>query len=211
MEKATYIIIDICLHPDNELNIDENAVENPERMLVDQAADQRASAEGFLNLLSHHHKDERYYLAETFIRMHTTDKSEIQSALNKFQEMAFDSGNKVRNVGAVFGVARAYMLLKQVQKAKTALKTVNTKDWNFDDANYLEKCWLLLADIYISQNKNEQAIVFLETVLRYNCNSLKAFELYGYMKEKEQKYVEAYKMYEKAFLATKERNPAFGR
>lgn len=179
---------------------------------MEEASEQQKLAKYYLDLLGKLPTTDRFLLAQNFIRMHTTDKSAIQAALDEFNRMAFNADrSQVTNVGAVFGVARGHVLLKQVQKAKTVLKMVNGRVWNFDDSDYLEKCWLMLADIYINQNKNDQAVTFLDLVFKYNCNCLKAFELYGYMREKEQKYVEAYKMYEKAFMATKERNPGFGK
>ena len=89
------------------------------------------------------------------------------------------------SVGAVLGSARAYMLLKQTQKAKVQLKRVATHPWSLEDADYLQQCqlsfvapavrvhagnagWLLLADIYINQSKSEQATAVLRTVLQYN-------------------------------------------
>ena len=53
------------------------------------------------------------------------------------------------NVGAVMGMATAYQLLKQTPRARNQLKRVAKHSWNFEDAEHLERCWLLLADIYI--------------------------------------------------------------
>ncbi|KAF1762425.1 hypothetical protein GCK72_010687 [Caenorhabditis remanei] len=210
-EKALYYMIDICLNPDHEIIIDANSVENPETTVIEEASEQQKLALHYLDLLGKLPITDRYLLAQNFIRMHTTDKSSIQAALEEFNKMAFNADRtQIVNVGAVFGVARGHMLLKQLQKAKTVLKMVIGRIWNFDDSDYLEKCWLLLAEIYVNQNKTDQAVPYLDLVLKYNCNCLKAFEAYGFMREREQKYVEAYKMYEKAFGATKERNPMFG-
>ncbi|EGT35656.1 hypothetical protein CAEBREN_04184 [Caenorhabditis brenneri] len=211
-EKALYYMIDICLNPENEIIITEDSIENPEIRVIEEATDQQNLANGYLNDLAKHSTTDKYLIAKNFIKMHTTDKASIQSAVAEFERMAFSPDKtQVVNVGAVYGVAKGNMLLKQVQKAKAALKMVIGRTWNFDDSDYLERCWLELAKIYINQNKNDQAINFLDLVFKNNCNCLKAFELYGLMKEKEQKYVEAYKMYEKAFMATKERNPQFAR
>lgn len=53
------------------------------------------------------------------------------------------------NVGAILGIATAQQLLKQTPRARNQLKRVAKHSWNFEDAEYLERCWLLLADIYI--------------------------------------------------------------
>jgi hypothetical protein len=44
------------------------------------------------------------------------------------------------NVGAILGSARAYMMLKQTQKAKAQLKRVIAYPWSLEDADYLQQC-----------------------------------------------------------------------
>jgi len=72
------------------------------------------------------------------------------------------------NVGAILGVARSYMVLKQTPKAKQQLKRVLGHRWNFEDADYLEQCWLLLADTYINQTKYDVASEILKTCVQHN-------------------------------------------
>ena len=52
-------------------------------------------------------------------------------------------------MGAILGMATAHQLLKQTPRARNQLKRVAKHSWNFEDAEHLERCWLLLADIYI--------------------------------------------------------------
>ena len=72
------------------------------------------------------------------------------------------------NVGAILGSARAFLALKQLPKAKVQLKRVISYPWNIEEADYLQQCWLLLADIYINQGKTDQAMGILRTVLQHN-------------------------------------------
>ena len=46
-------------------------------------------------------------------------------------------------------MAAAYMVLKQTPRARNQLKRVAKNNWTIQDAEDLEKGWLLLADIYI--------------------------------------------------------------
>ena len=69
------------------------------------------------------------------------------------------------NVGAVLGMATAYQLLKQTPRARNQLKRVAKHSWNFEDAEHLERCWLLLADIYIQGGKYDMATELLRKVL----------------------------------------------
>ena len=68
------------------------------------------------------------------------------------------------NVGAVLGMATAYQLLKQTPRARNQLKRVAKHSWNFEDAEHLERCWLLLADIYIQGGKYDMATELLRKV-----------------------------------------------
>ncbi|GFV68422.1 tigger transposable element-derived protein 6 [Trichonephila clavipes] len=55
------------------------------------------------------------------------------------------------HAGAILGSAMAYLVLKQTPRARNQLKRIAKTTWNFSDAEYLEKAWLLLADIYIKK------------------------------------------------------------
>lgn len=100
--------------------------------------------------------------------------------------------------------------MKQTPKAKALLKRVVGHPWSLEDADYLEKCWLLLADLYINQNKSEQANTVLRTILQHNASSIKAFEFLGYLREKEQKFNDAAANYDDAWKLSRMRNPAIG-
>jgi tetratricopeptide repeat protein 21B len=151
---------------------------------------------------------------ENFILLASTNKANVQQALNNFTELIGSDGSlegdKNLNVGAILGCARAYMLLKQTQKAKTTLKRVVSYPWSLEDADYLQQCWLLLADLYINQGKSEQATTVLRTVLQHNASATKAFEYMGFLREREQKFVDASANYECAWRLCRQRNPAIG-
>lgn len=65
-------------------------------------------------------------------------------------------------------MAAAYMILKQQPRARNQLKRIAKAPWNMDDAEDLEKAWLLLADIYIQSNKYDMAVESLNRVLSFN-------------------------------------------
>ena len=72
------------------------------------------------------------------------------------------------NVGALYGMAAAYMVLKQTPRARNQLKRVGKNTWNMEDAEDLEKSWLLLSDIYIQSGKFDMATELLKRCLQYN-------------------------------------------
>lgn len=72
------------------------------------------------------------------------------------------------SVPALLAMAQAYMLLKQVPKARTQLKRLAKVPWVLDEAEDLEKSWLLLADIYCQSGKFDLASELLRRCLQYN-------------------------------------------
>ena len=83
------------------------------------------------------------------LQLATKNKANIERALQDFLSLASMEQQGRDNVGAILGMSIAYQLLKQTPRARNQLKRVFKRGWNFDDAEYLERCWLLLADIYI--------------------------------------------------------------
>ena len=88
-------------------------------------------------------------------------------------------------------MAACYVMLKQGQRAKNQLKRISKNLWTFEDAEYLERSWLLLADIYIQASKYDIASDLLQKVLKHNKSCSKAYELCGSIAEKEQSYKSA--------------------
>ncbi|CEF66648.1 Tetratricopeptide repeat protein 21B [Strongyloides ratti] len=216
-ESAIYNIIEICLNPDNEIIggeiYDVEGESNNEESNRYYGA---KSAQQFLDEIKGRPQDEgRYELMSNFILMSTTNKASIQVALNNFLNMLVEKEpstltQQCINVGAILGSARCYLALKQQPKAKQQLKSILNYPWNLEEADYLQQCWLLLADIYIKQGKGEQASNVIKTIIKYNSSCIKAYELMAYTKEKEQKFYEAAFNYEKAWKLSKCRNVNVG-
>jgi len=114
------------------------------------------------------------------------------------------------HVGTALGLAMAYSLLKQVLQTRTQLKRVAKNVWNLEDAEYLERCWLLLADIYIQNNKYGMASELLHRVLQHNKTCAKAYEYASYIAEKDQAYKDAANEYEYAWKFGGQANPTIG-
>lgn len=72
------------------------------------------------------------------------------------------------SIPVLLAMAQAYMLLKQVPKARTQLKRLAKVPWTLDEAEDLEKSWLLLADIYCQGGKFDLASELLSRCLQYN-------------------------------------------
>uniref|UniRef100_A0A0N5BQF7 Tetratricopeptide repeat protein 21B n=1 Tax=Strongyloides papillosus TaxID=174720 RepID=A0A0N5BQF7_STREA len=220
-ERAIYNIIEICLNPDNEV-VSGDGYDNDGDAGNEEANKYYGakSAQQFLDEIKKNPQDvRRFQLTENFILMSTTNKASIQVALNNFLGMLAEKEpqhaqppqqHQILNIGAILGSARCYLALKQQPKAKQQLKKVINYPWNLEEADYLQQCWLILADIYIKQGKGEQAANVIKTIIKYNSSCIKAYELLGYSKEREQKYHEAASSYEKAWKLSKYRNANIG-
>uniref|UniRef100_A0A158R4F9 TPR_REGION domain-containing protein n=1 Tax=Syphacia muris TaxID=451379 RepID=A0A158R4F9_9BILA len=208
-EKATYRMIEICLNPDSEF-INGDSIENndgPEITNINTQEVRREMAERFLkDLLVRPKIDPNYNLVEQFIMLQHSDRNVVQQALKNFLEICGPETEEVQNVAALYGSAKAYLLLKQTHKAKAQLKRVLTRNWTIAEADG----WLLLADIYIAQSKTDQATNVLRTLLRYNESSVKGFECMGQVHEIEQRWADAAANYDQAWRLTGRKHPAIG-
>lgn len=90
-------------------------------------------------------------------------------------------------MGASLGLAMGYMLQKQPQRARNVLKIIAKTAWQFEEAEYLERCWLMLTDHYVQSGKHELAGELIKRILMYNLGCWRAHELYGIIAEKDQK------------------------
>lgn len=87
-------------------------------------------------------------LLDDFFLLATKQKHNIERALQDCTNLA--SQESLRDhVGPALGLATAHILLKQTPRARNHLKRVSKNMWTFEDAEYLERCWLLLGKKYI--------------------------------------------------------------
>lgn len=133
-----------------------------------------------------------------FFLLATKQKSNIEKALQDCTVLASQESLK-DHVGPALGLAMAHILLKQTPRARNHLKRVSKNAWTFEDAEYLERIWILLANIYIQNSKYEIASELLKKCLQYNATCIKAHELIAQIAEKEQNYTDAIAHYNKAW------------
>ncbi|XP_016051686.1 PREDICTED: tetratricopeptide repeat protein 21A [Miniopterus natalensis] len=138
-----------------------------------------------------------------FLNKARKDSTWGQSATYYMVQICLNPDNEI--VGG-----EAYMLLKQVPKARTQLKRLAKAPWVLAEAEDLEKSWLLLADIYCQGGKFDLASELLRRCLQYNKSCCKAYEYMGFIMEKEQSYTDAASNYELAWKYSHYANPAVG-
>ncbi|XP_048728803.1 tetratricopeptide repeat protein 21B-like isoform X2 [Ostrea edulis] len=208
---SIYNMIEICLNPDNdtlggEVFEDEGtgAVDR-DKMESEQVAVR--TAEKLLKEVKAKPGDLRPTMLENMSLVASKQKQNVEKALNNLMEI---SANEREHVGALYGIAAAYMVLKQTPRARNQLKRIAKNNWTMQDAEDLEKGWLLLADIYIQTGKYDMATELLKRCLQHNKSCCKAHEYLGYIFEKEQSYKDAASSYEMAWKYGNKNNPVIG-
>ncbi|KAK3772094.1 hypothetical protein RRG08_061179 [Elysia crispata] len=228
---AIYNMIEICLNPDNDTlggevfdSVDgEGGRISSDKDKADSEMMAVRTAEKLLKEVKAKPGDLRPTILENLALITTKQKANVERALSSFMDMcAGDSppeaqaqnvempGKKREHAGALYGMALAYMVLKQVPRARNILKRVAKSVWTIQDAEDLEKSWLLLADIYIQSGKYDMAGELLKRVLQYNLSCCKAYEYSGFIAEREQSYADAAESYENAWKYGHKHNPVIG-
>ncbi|XP_029051789.2 tetratricopeptide repeat protein 21B-like [Osmia bicornis bicornis] len=200
-QQAIYNMIEICLDPDDDSSLSNEVFNDDDAEYQDSRTMALKTAYRLLQELNPKgspHEMLTHRLLSNFFLLTTKQKSNIEKALQDCTTLA--SQETLRDhVGPALGMAMAHILLKQTPRARNHLKRVSKNTWTFEDAEYLERCWLLLADIYVQSNKYDLANDLLKRVLQHNATCVRAHELSGYIAEKEQNYREAASQYSQAW------------
>lgn len=230
-QQAIYNMIEICLHPDDDPTNDsaelfDDAEYNGPRTMAIRTAEKLlrelkprigkfacgvtytfssilAFAGGLDNEALNHK------LLGNFLLLATKQKANVDKALQEFTTLA--SQHEYREqVGPILGMSMAHLLQKNTNRAKNQLKRVAKSPWCFEEAEYLERCWLLLADCYIQSSKYDLGSELLKRVLQHNKSCIKAYELSGFIAEKEQNVKLTFANYENAWKFGGRSNPQIG-
>ncbi|XP_050099284.1 tetratricopeptide repeat protein 21B-like [Anopheles aquasalis] len=215
-QQAIYNMIGICLNPDGDLPSEGSVADvgASDLDIKDSRSMALRTAERLLNELRPRHgvmENERlsHQLLENFLLLASRQKHSVERSLQNFTALA-SQGQHRENIGAIYGMAAAHVMLKQSQRAKNQLKRVAKHVWTFEDAEYLEMCWLLLADLYVQGGKYELATELLRRVLQHNKSCTKAHELSGIAAEKDQNYRAAAHSYDAAWRYCGKTKPNIG-
>ncbi|XP_030747713.1 tetratricopeptide repeat protein 21B-like [Sitophilus oryzae] len=211
--QSLMAMIEICLNPDDEM-LAEQFIESDDIEYRDSRSLALKTAERLIKELRQRFEVDggdlfKCRLLANFRLLATKEKYNIERALDDFVSIASQSATK-DNLGTILGISTAHVLLKQQQRAKNQLKRVVKNPWTFEDADYLERCWLLLADLYVQSNKLDSASELINKVVQYNKACTKALEYSGYIAEKEHRYKEAANNYEGAWKTGGRTNPGVG-
>ncbi|XP_060525880.1 tetratricopeptide repeat protein 21B-like isoform X2 [Cylas formicarius] len=209
--RALVNMIEICLNPDDE-TLAEQFMDSDDIEYRDSRTLALKTADRLIKELKQRSESNAEHLLQcrvlaNFRLLATKEKFNIERALEDFVAIA---SHAKENVGAILGMSTAYTLLKQGQRARNQLKRVVKTTWTFEDAEYLERCWLLLADHYIQSGKLEAAHDLVTKVVDHNKACTKAYEYLGFIAEKEHGFKEAATNYQRAWKTGGGSNPGVG-
>lgn len=214
-KQSIFNMIDICLNPEGdlpqELSTTDHA-DDPE--LVTSRGMALKTAQRLLNELRPKpggldNEALNHKLLSCFLSLASRHRGSIELTLNDLTNMAAREEYK-DHVGPIYAIASAHIMLKQSQRARNHLKRVANNEWQFEDAEYLERCWLLLAELYIQSGKHDMATELLTKVLKHNKSSCKAYELQGFVAEKNHVYGLAAEKYGMAWRLGGHAKPSIG-
>lgn len=91
-------------------------------------------------------QDEKFrrHILECFVLIASKNKAKVEKATQELSGLITTDAGK-DSVMLIYALATGYMFAKQVPKARNQLKRVTKSNWSVEDADYLERCWLLLA------------------------------------------------------------------
>lgn len=200
-QQAIYNMIEICLDPDDDTALSNEAFNEEDAEYQDSRTMALKTAQRLLQELNPKgspHEMLTHRLLGNFFLLTTKIKTNIERALADCTVLASQETLK-DHVGPALGLATGHILLKQTPRARSHLKRVSKNVWTFEDAEYLERCWLMLANIYVQSNKLDMANELLRKVLQHNVTCIRAHELAGFIAEKEQNYKNAALRYSEAW------------
>ncbi|XP_072455059.1 tetratricopeptide repeat protein 21A isoform X8 [Notamacropus eugenii] len=213
-QRATYNMVQICLNPDNEIMggeaLETLTMENSSSTEKKESEQHGVrTAEKLLREFYPHNKEgqDQLKMLQSYCLLATKEKANVETALGAFIEIA---QMEKESVPALLAMAQAYMILKQIPKARTHLKRLAKAPWALAEAEDLEKSWILLADIYCQSGKFDMASELLRRCVQYNKSCCKAYEYMGLIMEKEQSYKDAASNYELAWKYSNRANPSIG-
>lgn len=201
-KMSLYSMIEIYLNPDN------NDLFQEETEAKGDSSEGIANAEILLKeLAAIGETGPKYVVLEAYTLMASKQKPKIEKALNELMKVAVQDSDYVPGV---LGIANALVLLGQPPKARNQLKRIAKMKVNPDYYNEFERSWLMLADMYIQAGKFDMAQQLCRQCLSNNQSCAKAWELLGFIFEKESSYKDAADHYESAWKFMNQANPAIG-
>ncbi|CAM9838403.1 unnamed protein product [Chrysoparadoxa australica] len=138
----------------------------------------------------------RVKVLEGLVKLASHEKRMIDASMQEFIELLEIEKDFLP---ALLGMSFAFMLEKEPNKARNALKRIAKIPYSPDMADEFEQSYLLLAFLYMDRGKFDLSQDLGRRCLSYNKSCSKAWETMGLIMEKEQSYSDAAECYERSW------------
>ncbi|XP_062848130.1 tetratricopeptide repeat protein 21B [Trichomycterus rosablanca] len=139
--------------------------------------------------------------------VYSKEPKQVESAVQSLSDMV---AKNVMLEASLLVAAQGLLQLKQTPRARNYLKRISKAQWTPAIADYIEKSYLLLADMYIKMGKYVNAEKLMDDCIRHNKSCSKAYEYKGFIMENDQRYKDAAEQYELAWKYSYCVDPAIG-
>eukprot|EP00762_Andalucia_godoyi_P000469 ANDGO_03230.mRNA.1 Tetratricopeptide repeat protein 21 homolog len=212
--QATIQMVEVFLNPDNRDawtssgsgSGDSESSNTPDIDVRDNIQSAEKLLDSIASTGSPQEKKE-VQLLRGFCKLMRGTKTDQEAALNIFSSLGRDDSDDIKVLTAM---AVALQIMKQTPKARNILKRIVKMPFEAEFADEFETAYLLLADIYISNGKYDQAQELLKKAISCNNSCGRAWEALGLIYEKESSYTDAAEHYEKAWILGSEHSAAVG-
>eukprot|EP00658_Telonema_sp_P-2_P049449 TRINITY_DN37609_c0_g1_i1.p2 TRINITY_DN37609_c0_g1~~TRINITY_DN37609_c0_g1_i1.p2 ORF type:complete len:156 (+),score=50.35 TRINITY_DN37609_c0_g1_i1:176-643(+) len=107
-------------------------------------------------------------------------------------------------------MSTGFMMLKQSPKARNNLKRIVKMPFNDRESSEFERCWLMLAEVYMESGKYDQAQDLCKKCIAFNKSCCRAYDTLGQIYEKEASYSDAADHYANSWKFSGEASPMVG-
>ncbi|XP_077075262.1 tetratricopeptide repeat protein 21B [Siphateles boraxobius] len=203
-EPAVELMVQICLNPDRDV-LDEGPKDSSES----ENEMRLNTAQNLLSMFRPRCKSEQDKLGLlcNLCRIYSKEDKHVERAV---LELTHTLSNNGMLEASLLAMARGFLQLKQIPRARNFLKRLTRMQWTGANADHLENACLLLADMYIKLGKYNHVDKLLDSCTRHNTSCCKAYEYRGLMMENEQRYRDAALQYELAWKYSNRVDPAVG-
>ena len=209
--KASYLMIEISLNPDrtvmgSELFRDDHSMQENDAAESEHIA--LRTAEKLLEDVKPRLGDTKRDVFRCWLLICRKTEAGVERAIQDLMQIISNHGKSVSALYALsVGIS---MQSSQNSTAKKHLKELAQWPWNFEDAEDLERSWLLLADIYIAAGNADTGKKLLEQCLNHNRSCWRAYEYLAFLSERDKNYSEAAKRFQQAWNFCGKNNPNVG-
>jgi len=154
-----------------------------------------------------HLKPAQVSLYKAYELLLTGSRQAVEDSLNHFSDVV---SQEKESAAALLGLSYALILLKQDAKARNHLKRISKMVYTSEEAEALEKGYLLYADMHVHNGKNDLAQELCRKCLTHNKSCARAWEVQGLIFEKDGAHSDAAQVYEMAWQYDNQRNPQVG-